>query len=147
MARDTSCIFCDILAGRAEGTFVYRDTVVAAFMSIGAVNPGHVMVVPVQHASSLAELDPAIGGLMFQRAMTLAAALRTSGLRCEGVHLLLNDGRAAFQSVFHVHLHVFPRFRGDGFGFLLPPDFTRHRPRRELEEAAALIRAALPRDG
>jgi histidine triad (HIT) family protein len=143
MAWDTLCIFCEILAGRAEGTFVYRDDVVAAFMSLGAVNPGHVMVVPVQHASSLAELDPEIGGVMFQRAMTLAAALRVSGLRCEGVHFLLNDGRAAFQTVFHVHLHVFPRFRGDGFGFILPPDFTRHRPRRELEEAAALIRAAL----
>jgi histidine triad (HIT) family protein len=146
MTWEPGCIFCEILAGRAVGTFVYRDDLVAAFMSTGAVNPGHVMVIPVQHASSLAELDPAVGGVMFQRAMQLATALRTSGLRCEGVHLLLNDGRAAFQSVFHVHLHVFPRFRGDGFGFVLPPDFTPHRSRRELEEAAALLRAAMVPD-
>lgn len=124
-----------------------RDEVVAAFMTIAPVNPGHVMVVPIQHASSLAELDPAVGGIMFQRAMELAAALRVSGLPCEGVHFLLNDGRAAFQTVFHVHLHVFPRFRGDGFGFILPPNFSRSRPRRELDEAAALLRTALGRVG
>src|SRR5215207_2091238 len=110
--RDSSCIFCEIIAGRAEASFVYRDDVVAAFMTIGAVNPGHVMVVPIEHASSLAELAPATGCAMFQQAQRLAAALRVSGLRCEGVHLLLNDGRAAFQSVFHVHLHVVPRWRG-----------------------------------
>jgi histidine triad (HIT) family protein len=141
--KEPPCIFCEIIAGREEGSFVYRDDVVAAFMTIGAVNPGHVMVVPIQHASSLAELDPAVGGAMFQQAMRMAAALRGSGLPCDGVHFLLNDGRVAFQTVFHVHLHVIPRYRGDGFGFLLPPDFTRHRPRRELDEAAARIRAAL----
>ncbi len=144
--RESPCIFCEIIAGRAEGTFVYRDDVVAAFMTIGAVNPGHVMVVPIKHASSLVELDPATGGIMFQRAQQLAAALRVSGLRCEGVHLLLNDGRAAFQSVFHVHLHIVPRWRGDGFGFYLPPDFTHQRPRREIEAAAAKIRAAFSPD-
>jgi histidine triad (HIT) family protein len=140
---DSGCIFCEILAGRAEGTFVYRDDVVAAFMTIGPVNPGHVMVVPIQHFSSLADLDPGVGGVMFQRAMTIAGALRSSGLKCEGVHFLLNDGRAALQSVFHVHFHVIPRWRGDGFGFLLPRGFTPYRARRELEDAAALVRAAL----
>ncbi len=144
--RESACIFCEIIAGRAEGSFVFRDDVVAAFMTIGAVNPGHVMVVPIKHASSLAELDPETGCVMFRRAQQLAAALRVSGLRCEGVHLLLNDGRAAFQSVFHVHLHVVPRWRGDGFGFYLPPDFTHQRPRRELEEAAAKIRAVFSPD-
>ncbi len=144
--RESPCIFCEIIAGRAEGTFVHRDDVVAAFMTIGAVNPGHVMVVPIKHISSLAEIDPETGCAMFRRAQQLAAALRVSGLRCEGVHLLLNDGRAAFQSVFHVHLHVVPRWRGDGFGFYLPPDFTHQRPRHELEEAAEKIRAVFSPD-
>jgi hypothetical protein len=58
------CIFCEILAGRSVGSFVYRDEVVAAFMTIGAVNDGHVMVVPVQHASCLEELDPEVGAEM-----------------------------------------------------------------------------------
>ena len=137
------CIFCEILAGRLEGSFVYRDETVAAFMTIGAVNPGHTMVVPIQHAAGLAELDPEVGGAMFRTAMRVGTAIRASGLRCEGINLFLADGRAAFQSVFHAHLHIFPRWRGDGFHLTLPPDFTPHRPRHELDEAAALIRAQL----
>src|SRR6187551_752691 len=100
------CIFCEILAGRSVGTFVYRDDSVAAFMTIGAVNDGHVMVVPVRHVSSLAELDPETGAVMFKVAMRIAAAIRRSELRSDGINLLLNDGRVAFQSVYHTHLHV-----------------------------------------
>ena len=143
IAESFPCIFCDILAGRAEASFVYRDDRVAAFMTIGPVNPGHVLIVPVRHAAQLADLDPVVGGEMFQLALRMGAAVRKSGLRCEGVNLLMNDGRAALQSVFHAHLHVVPRFAGDGFGFILPADFTRNRPRRDLAEAAALIRTSL----
>ena len=113
-------------------------------MTIGAVNPGHTMVVPILHSSGLADLDPDVGGHMFRVAMRVAAAIKISGLRCDGVNLFLADGRAAFQSVFHTHLHVFPRWRGDGFHLVMAPDFTPHRPRKELDDAAALIRAALP---
>ena len=114
-------------------------------MTIGAVNPGHTLIVPVQHSDGLADLDPEVGGLMFRLAMRVGAAIRVSGLRCDGIDLFLADGRAAFQSVFHTHLHVFPRWRGDGFHLVMPPGFTPHRSRTELDEAAGLIRAALPR--
>src|SRR5687767_2325515 len=112
-------------------------------MTLGAVNTGHAMVVPVRHAAMLEDLDPEIGGQMFKLGMRIAAALRRSGLHCDGVNFLLNDGRAAFQSVFHTHLHVFPRYRHDGFGLVMPPGFTHLRPRHELDEAAASIWAAL----
>jgi histidine triad (HIT) family protein len=141
--RDPHCVFCDILAGEAEASFVYRAETVAAFMTIGAVNPGHVMVVPIRHSASLADLDPQLGAEMFKLAMEIAAAVRSSGLRCEGVNLLLNDGRPAFQSVFHTHLHVIPRYRGDGFGLIMPPHFSPRRSRPELDETAARIRAVL----
>jgi diadenosine tetraphosphate (Ap4A) HIT family hydrolase len=137
------CIFCEILAGRSEGSFVYRGDSVAAFMTIGAVNRGHVLVVPTRHATYLADLDPDVGGEMFRVAMRIASAIRGGGLRCEGINLFLADGRAAFQSVFHTHLHVFPRFRGDGFGLVMPPDFRYRRPRSELDDAAAEIRRVL----
>ena len=113
-------------------------------MTIGAVNPGHTMVVPIQHADGLADLDPETGGHMFRIGMRVAAAIRVSGLRADGINLFLADGRAAFQSVFHTHLHVFPRWRGDGFHLVMPPTFTPHLPREELDGVAALIRAALP---
>ncbi|MBM2810358.1 MAG: histidine triad protein [Chloroflexi bacterium] len=142
-ASRPGCIFCEILAGRSEGSFVYRDDNVAAFMTLGAVNRGHVLVVPTRHATYLSDLDPEVGAEMFRFAMRAAEAIRASTLRCEGINLFLADGRAALQSVFHTHLHVFPRFRGDGFGLVMPPDFRYRRPRDELDEAAAEIRRAL----
>jgi histidine triad (HIT) family protein len=112
-------------------------------MDIQPVNPGHLLVVPTYHAAYLAELDGVTAGRMMQVAQRLAGALRASGLRCEGVNLFLADGEAAMQEVFHVHLHVFPRFRGDGFGLRFGPEYTKRPPRAALERAAAQIREAL----
>jgi histidine triad (HIT) family protein len=77
----------------------------------------------------------------------LAEALRASGLPCEGVNLFLADGEAAGQEVFHVHLHVFPRFAGDGFGFRFGPHYEERPTREALELAASRIRAAIKRPG
>ena len=140
------CIFCRILAGRRPGTFVYRDAECAAFMDIQPVNPGHMLVVPTRHAAQIADLDAPAAGRMMQVAHRLAAAVRASGLRCEGVNLLLADGAAAMQEVFHVHLHVFPRFAGDGFGLRFGPHYRERPPRQALEEAAGGIRGALDAD-
>ena len=73
----------------------------------------------------------------------LAAALRKSGLRCEGVNLFLADGDAAGQEVPHVHLHVFPRFKGDQFGLRFGPRYSQRPSRETLDGVAVLIRAAL----
>jgi histidine triad (HIT) family protein len=114
-------------------------------MTIGPLNQGHALVVPVRHAPSLAELDPEDGAEMFRVAQRVAAAIRASGLRCEGINFIYDDGAAAMQTVFHAHLHVVPRFFGDGIRLVLPPGFSFARPRPPLDEAAALIRAALER--
>ncbi len=80
---------------------------------------------------------------MFAVAQTVSAALRKSGLRCEGVNLFFADGEAAMQEVFHAHLRVIPRFTGDGFGLRFSESYN-HRPAREaIEEAAAKICEAL----
>src|SRR5215203_1477127 len=134
------CIFCRILAGDAPGSFVYRDEQCAAFTDVQPVNPGHLLVVPTRHAASLAELDAPTAGRLMQVAQRLAAALRASGLRCEGVNLFLADGAAAFQEVPHLHLHVLPRWRGDRFKL----SYQAGRPSRAtLETQAADLRAAL----
>jgi histidine triad (HIT) family protein len=139
------CVFCRILAGELPGTFVYRDEQCAAFMDIQPVNAGHLLVVPVRHAAELAELDEPTAGHLMQIAHRLVAALRGSGLRCEGVNLFLADGKAAMQEIFHVHLHVFPRFRQDGFGLKFGPHYTKLPPRADLERAAIQVRGALGR--
>ena len=138
-----SCVFCRILAGELPGTFVYRDDRCAAFMDIKPVTPGHLLVIPLNHATHLADLDPAAAAHLMEVGHRLAGALRGSGLRCEGVNFFLADGEAAGQEVFHVHLHVLPRFQGDGFGLRFGPDYV-ERPRADLERSAGSIRGAIP---
>ena len=139
----TDCIFCDILAGKAPASLVYRDEQCIAFLDIMPVNPGHVLVVPNRHAANLAELDEESGAQLFRVGQRLAAALRRSGLRCEGVNFFLADGRVAGQSVLHVHLHVFPRYPDDGFGLRFGPNNRIRLPRESLERTADQIRSGL----
>jgi histidine triad (HIT) family protein len=138
----TDCIFCRILAGQSPGTFVYRDEHCAAFLDIQPVNPGHLLVVPIRHAAYLADLDYTGAAQLMAVAHRLAAAIRGSGLRCEGINLFLADGEAAMQEIFHVHLHVFPRFLNDGFGLRFGPHYKQLPPREALEQAAEQIRVA-----
>ena len=137
------CIFCDIVKGRVSASIVYNDEKVMAFMDTRPVNPGHVLIIPKAHASQLSELDEETGGHIFKIAMHIDEALRRSGLRCEGVTLLLADGEAAFQEIFHVHLHVIPRFRGDGFGIRFGRDYGRESDRKELNTVADKIKTTL----
>jgi histidine triad (HIT) family protein len=80
---------------------------------------------------------------MFRIAQSMAAAIYESGLDCEGINLFLADGEAAGQEAFHVHLHVFPRFAGDGFGLRFGPDYANMPDRETLEVSAKRIRDAL----
>ena len=140
----SDCIFCRILDGELPGSFVYRDETCAAFMDIQPVNPGHILVVPIRHAPYLADLEASVAGDLTRVAHSATAALRASGLPCEGVNFFLADGEAAMQEVFHVHLHVFPRFRGDGFGLKFSPEYYTRRPERsELDRVAATLAALM----
>ena len=134
-----ACIFCRILAGQAEASFVYRDELVSAFMDIQPVNAGHMLVVPNAHAVGLADLPAATGARMFNAAQRLAQAVRGSGVRCEGIDLFLADGEAAGQEVFHAHLHILPRYTGDGFGFIFPPGYRDLPGREALDQIAREI--------
>src|SRR5690606_12951522 len=132
------CVFCRVVDGTVESSPVYEDDEILAFMDIEPVTDGHLLVIPKRHAPHLVDLDGQLGMSMFRIATRLSAALRRSGLPCDGVNLFLADGEAAFQEVFHVHLHVFPRFTGDGFG--LTGDWSVSPSREELDANAALIR-------
>jgi len=136
----SDCVFCEIIAGRAPASIVHRDETCIAFMDIKPVNAGHLLVVPIAHATYLADLDPNTGGVLFAVAQRLAAAVRTSGVKVEGINLLLADGEAAGQEVFHVHLHVLPRFTGDGFGHRFPPHYGHSPSREQLDAHAAAIK-------
>ena len=155
------CVFCEIVAGRSPASVFYEDELVLGLMTIGPVTTGHAMVIPKAHAPYLAGLDEAAGRRVWTVAQRAAAALREAGdaerpageradaeraggaFRCEAVSLYLADGAAASQEIFHVHLHVFPRYADDPFG--LVADWTVRPPRAELDGVAAQIRRAYDR--
>jgi histidine triad (HIT) family protein len=134
------CVFCDIVSVTADASFVYRDDLVSAFLDILPVTPGHLLVVPNEHLVSLADVPDTLIARVFTVARDLAGALRASDLQADGASQALADGEAAGQEVWHTHVHVIPRFDGDGFSIAAdawsnpPPD------RDELDSIAARIR-------
>ena len=136
----SDCIFCDIVSGSGSASLVYENDTVLAFLDIRPLSRGHTLIIPKAHAANLAELEPSDGAAMFAAGQLIAAAMRRSELEADGVNLLVNDGRAAMQTVFHSHLHVVPRRNGDKIKFVA--QLLTRRP-HELDATAALIRAAL----
>jgi len=137
------CVFCKIVNGDIPSSEVYSDDQILAFMDIQPVNPGHILIIPKTHANNLKELDPNVGAQMFRLAIRVAEALRKSDVKCEGVNVYLADGEVAGQKVPHVHIHVFPRFTGNGFGLKLGPGYGTQPERSELEEIAEKIKSKL----
>jgi histidine triad (HIT) family protein len=136
------CPFCDIVARRLPASEIYADDLVQAFLDIRPITTGHLLVVPRSHADGLADLPEPTGHALFTAVQRMAAALRGSQVPCDGINFFLADGTVAGQEVEHVHLHVVPRFAGDGFRLsanFLSPD------RADLDATAGLIRAALDR--
>lgn len=137
----SECVFCGIAAGKSEASVIYEDDHVIAFASTQYVNPGHTLVVPKKHFTTLGEMDEETGARLFKTAMRIERALRKSGLDCEGTNLFQANGEAAFQEIGHVHLHVFPRVKGDPFK--MQTDWSVNPAREELDAHAAKVRAAL----
>jgi histidine triad (HIT) family protein len=136
----SDCVFCAVLRGEQPGSLFYADDEVAGLLDINPVTEGHALIIPRRHAADLAALGELTGQRLWTVAQRTAAALRASGLRCEGVNLFLADGEAAFQEVFHVHLHVFPRYAGDGF--TLSADWSQRPPREALDATATVLGTA-----
>jgi diadenosine tetraphosphate (Ap4A) HIT family hydrolase len=132
----SDCVFCAIVRREAEASVVFEDDLVIAFMDLSPVTPGHLLVIPKDHSVGLEDLPEHLGVRVWEVAHRLGRALRRSGLHCEGVNLFLADGVAAGQEVFHVHLHVFPRFAGDAFRLVVD---QRVHERAILEETAAAV--------
>ena len=112
MAADPDCLFCKIAAGDVPATVVDEDERTLAFMDINPATRGHALVIPREHARNLWEIEPE------QLAHTMRAAQRRAGrardrLDADGVNLLNSCGSAAWQTVFHFHVHVVPRYEGD----------------------------------
>ena len=135
----TECVFCKIVAGEIPANVVHEDRHAIAFMDIGQVNPGHVLVATKAHLENVFELDEERAGAVFQAAARVARAVRAA-YSPHGVTLYQANGKAAFQTVFHFHIHVLPRWADDGVRLTWP---AKQPSRAELEASAARIRAQL----
>lgn len=137
------CVFCQIVAGTAPAVRVYEDDAILAFLDIRPFTRGHTLVIPKAHTVDVTD-TPAetLAGIM-ALGQRIALAARASGLGATGTNLAINDGKSAFQSVFHIHLHVVPRRDGDKLSFakgvLLRRDPDREASGRTLREALAGI--------
>jgi histidine triad (HIT) family protein len=109
---DPDCIFCKIVAGELPGAIVDEDDRTIAFMDINPATRGHALVIPRKHARSLLEIEPEELAAVTVAAQRLAARL-PERLGAEGVNLLNACGAIAWQTVFHFHIHVIPRYEGD----------------------------------
>ena len=130
------CTFCSIVAGTSPAYLVFEDDVTLAFMDALPMTPGHVLVIPKRHVADLFELDEELGGPLFASARRIATQQRDV-LGAQGVNLLNNNGRAADQSQFHIHLHLVPRYGGDR---LLHPWERTFGDRREMADLADRLR-------
>ena len=135
----SDCVFCRIVARQIPATVVHEDEHTLAFMDLGQVNPGHVLVTVKAHADSLYALDDAQARAVLPAAARIARAIRDA-FKPAGLSVYQANGKAAGQTVFHYHVHLVPRQDGDGMALTWP---VKNPPRDQLEEYASRIRASL----
>ena len=133
------CIFCAIVAGDIPSAKVYEDEHVFAFMDIAPANPGHTLVIPKQHYRNIFDMPAEVGSQIMQAAVPLATAIR-SALKPDGFNLFQANEAAGFQTVFHFHLHLIPRWEGDSIS---SPWRPREGKPEEIGDIATKIREAL----
>jgi histidine triad (HIT) family protein len=140
-----NCIFCDLVQGSAEVSICYDDDVALAFMDVQPVNQGHVLVIPRDHYETLNDIPRAVGWHLFQVATRLIPIVqKVSG--AEDMNIIVNSGPDAGQNVFHYHIHLIPRKKGDGFDVPLPFAGSEMPHRHLLDAMAARIGIALRED-
>jgi histidine triad (HIT) family protein len=132
------CIFCKIVRGELPSFKVYEDETTLAFLDIRPVNAGHTLVVPKAHAHNIFDIAAQDWLAVSDVVRTLAIAIE-KGVNADGVNIAMNNREHAGQVVDHPHVHIIPRFKGDGLK-LMP---QRQYEPQEAETTLAKIRAAL----
>jgi histidine triad (HIT) family protein len=142
MMGHRDCIFCDIVEGRAPADVVFEDGETLAFMDINPANPGHTLVIPRRHVRNVYELDEAAAAAIMKATVRVARAIKKA-LQPDGMNLVQSNERAGGQDVFHFHMHIIPRWYGDGLRLARPPEVRRTMP---IKEAATRIRREVSGD-
>ena len=134
----TDCLFCRIIQGDIPSTKVYEDEDVYAFLDLSQVTPGHTLVIPKQHVSDIFEYDQELAAKVFSRIPKIARAIEKGLPGVKGLNILNNNREVAYQSVFHSHIHLIPRYQEDeGFGL----KFVNHADQYQVEVLQNIARS------
>lgn len=137
-----ACQFCRIVRGEEAARIVWTAADVIAFLPLKPAARGHTVVVPKEHVPDLWSVDERLGASLMTAVLEVGHAV-DKALQPHGMNLISSAGQAASQTVFHLHLHVVPRWLSDRIGSIWPP--SELVSEQELDEVAELIRAAVGR--
>ncbi len=137
--NDESCVFCRIVQREAPASILYEDDEVLAFLDIRPLNEGHTLVIPKRHYETVYGIPDDLVAHIYKLVKRLAVAVKAA-TKADGVTIIQQNGHAAGQEVFHMHVHVVPRFEGEKL-----PHFRDipNASREQLERAAEMIRLQL----
>lgn len=113
------CIFCKIAKGEIHSATVYEDSHFTVILDVNPATKGHCLIIPKEHFDNIYDLDGETAGKLFALATCIARAMRDA-LKCDGLNLVQNNGEIAGQTVNHFHLHLIPRYEGDGLNLNCP---------------------------
>ena len=139
MSSDSDCIFCKIVGGQVPAEKIIEDDACLAFLDIGPLAEGHVLLIPREHYVTVDEMPAEAAGAMLRHVPALVRAVQLA-TDAAGVNVLQNNGKVAHQEVPHVHFHVIPRKAGDAFDFNWPAGSY---PEGRMQQLADTIRRKL----
>lgn len=139
----TDCIFCKIIDGDIPSAKVYEDEDVFAFLDLSQTTPGHTLVIPKQHLTDIFAYDEQAAARLFSRIPKLARAIQKAFPESAGINIVNNNGEVAYQSVFHSHIHLIPRYqRDEGFAMKFTDNQTSYS-QEDFNDRAIKIAQAL----
>lgn len=118
--RDESCIFCKIANGEIPSRTLYEDDDFRVILDLNPATKGHALILPKEHYKNLYELEDSTAAKVLPLARRMASVM-TEKLGCDGFNVIQNNNEIAGQTVFHFHMHLIPRYRGDNQKFVMPP--------------------------
>ena len=136
----SECVFCRIMARQIPASVVHEEEHALAFMDLGQVNPGHVLVAAKAHVENLFGLETVQAAAIAGATVRVARAIRAA-FAPHGLSVYQANGKAAGQTVLHYHVHLVPRYEDDGMALTWP---VKNPPREKLEQYAAKLRSVLP---
>lgn len=134
--KDENCIFCKIANGGIPSATLYEDEDFRVILDLGPATKGHALILPKEHYANIVALPEEVTAKAFLLAKKMATKMMEV-LHCDGVNVVQNNGVAAGQTVFHFHIHLIPRYEGDGAGVTWTPGTLTDETREEILKAFA----------